>query len=228
VVRSVEALVEQRIGSDRLILGVFRSWWKDMVLLDTLSPTEIAAALAANQLSAGATDGSQYRNVSTINNLGVNSGFEGTKMAGLLRYGATLTVAKTKRDEADGSESDLTVTPKIFGNARVSYKLPGNLPNMGLTGLYFGRRPADRANDGMFTPTPYAPQQFQFRFTLSGALPMVKGLSYRASADYAVSNRNPYVVGPVQATTAQQPSAQLVPVDTFRVAVGLQYDFGQR
>jgi hypothetical protein len=67
---------------------------------------------------------------------------------------------------------------------------------------------------------------------VSGDVPRVAGLSYRLSANYAFADRGAYVVGPVQeisyrAQGAPIPRAELVPVDTFRVAVGLQYDFAQ-
>jgi len=32
IVRSVEALVQQRVGSQRVLVGVFRSWWQDVVV----------------------------------------------------------------------------------------------------------------------------------------------------------------------------------------------------
>jgi hypothetical protein len=93
--------------------------------------------------------------------------------------------------------------------------------------LFFGERLADRANDGMFVPTPRAPAQVEMRLTLSGDVPAIAGLSYRVSADMALADRNPYVAGPLQAATPDHPSAELSPVDRFRVAVGLSYHFGK-
>jgi hypothetical protein len=52
---------------------------------------------------------------------------------------------------------------------------------------------------------------------------VVKGLSYRLIANYAVADRGPYVVGPVTTALPTQPDAQLNPIDTFRVTVGLEY-----
>jgi hypothetical protein len=63
----------------------------------------------------------------------------------------------------------------------------------------------------------------------------LKGLSYRASADYAVASRGAYVVGPLQGLYIYDQAfgygnfkgaPELNPVDQFRVTVGLQYDFG--
>ena len=121
----------------------------------------------------------------------------------------------------------LTVTPQLYGNARVSYALPNDLPVAALAAYVQGRAPADRAFDGAFVPTPYSPTQVVLRATLSGPAPRVQGLSYRVSANYALASRTPYVAGPTQFATPYQPAAELAPVDRFRVAVGLQYDFGK-
>jgi outer membrane receptor protein involved in Fe transport len=227
VVRSVEVQLTQRSGADRFLVGGFRSWWRGLVSLEQLSPDEVAAAIAKGQLSPGVTSAVQYRNVSSISDVGVNGSYDGTRLGGRLRFGANLTVAQARRSQPDGTSVDLTVTPKVFGNARVSYRLPGRLPVVGLAVLFLGERLADRANDGMFTPTPRAPAQVEARLTLSGDVPGVAGLSYRVSADAALASRNPYVVGPMQAGTPQQPGAELSPVDRFRAAIGLAYRFGR-
>ncbi len=227
VVRSVEVLLTQRWGSDRFLIGGFRSWWLGMVSLQQLSPDQVNAAIAAGKLAPGTTSAVQYQNVSAINDLGVNASFDGSRLGGRLRYGANLTVAEADRNEPDGTKVDLTVTPKVFGNARVSYALPAGLPMIGLAALFFGERLADRANDGMFVPTPTAPLQVEARLTLSGDVPSVAGLSYRATVDAALASRNPYVVGPLQAATPDHPSAELSPVDRLRVGIGLWYRFGR-
>jgi outer membrane receptor for ferrienterochelin and colicins len=225
-VRSVEGSMEQRFGAHRILLGVFRSWWEDMVLLNGVSQGIVDAAVAAGQLPIGSDPSSvvQYQNVSSINNFGFNGAFEGAALRRDLRYGLNVTGAYARRTNPDGTTQPLSVAPQIYGNAHVSYDLPGDWPVLGLAALYVGRRPADRAFDGGFTPTPYAPPQLELRATISGQIPGIAGLSYRVFADYAVADRNPYVVGPVQIATPAQPSAQLSPVDQFRTTVGLQYD----
>jgi hypothetical protein len=73
---------------------------------------------------------------------------------------------------------------------------------------------------------------------VTGAVPGLKGLSYRASANYAFAEKGPYVIGPSQSqftTTARDTmtganvlivhSPELIPIDRFRGGVGLQYDF---
>lgn len=227
VVKSVEGVLTQRWRGDRFLLGAFRSWWRGLVVLTQLTPDEIAAAITRNQLLPGTTSATQYRNVSDISDVGANGSYEGTRLGGRLRFGANLTIAQGHRTEPGGASVDLTVTPKVFGNARVSMALPGQLPVVGLVMLFFGDRLADRANDGMFVPTPRAPAQIEMRLTLSGDVPAIARLSYRVSADLALADRNPYVVGPLQAATADHPSAELSPVDRFRVAVGLSYRFGK-
>jgi hypothetical protein len=74
---------------------------------------------------------------------------------------------------------------------------------------------------------PAAPAQIEMRLTLSGDVPALAGLSYRVSVDLALADRNPYVVGPLQAGTVDHPAAELSPVDRFRVAIGLFYHFGK-
>jgi outer membrane receptor protein involved in Fe transport len=227
VVRSVEVLLTQRWGSDRFLIGGFRSWWLGMVSLQQLSQAQIDAAIAAGKLAPGTSSAVQYQNVSAINDLGLNASYDGSRLGGRVRFGANITIADAHRDGPDGNNADLTVTPKVFGNARVSYALPPGFPVIGLAALFFGERLADRANDGGFMPTPKAPPQVEARLTLSGDVPGVAGLSYRATVDAALASHNPYVAGPVQAATPDQPSAQLSPVDRFRVGVGLWYRFGK-
>jgi len=54
-------------------------------------------------------------------------------------------------------------------------------------------------------------------------VPLIKGLSYRFSANYAMADRGPYVVGVVQQSYAGLTNAELIPVDRFRVTAGLSY-----
>jgi hypothetical protein len=58
---------------------------------------------------------------------------------------------------------------------------------------------------------------------VSGPIPFVKGLSYRVGANYAVADRGPYVVGVAQQAYSWQTSAELIPVDRFRVTAGISY-----
>jgi hypothetical protein len=134
------------------------------------------------------------------------------------------------------ADSPLVVAPQLFGNARIAYDLGGNLPTVALAGHYQGRRPADRA--AAFYPPPYAPALVELRLTVTGAFPGLKGLTYRASANYAFAPKGPYVIGPAQSqvsATSRDPTTgeiivlvrdpELIPIDRFRGGVGLQYDF---
>jgi len=228
----VEASIDQKLGVHRLLFGVFRSWWSDLVELHVLSFPEILEAQRLGELAIGTRSASQFRNVSAIDNYGFNAGYDGTLADGSFHYGANITGAWARRKEG-ATDGPLAVAPQLFGNVRVSYDLPGDLPVVALAAHYLGRRPGDRAFDGGFTPPPYAPAQLELRTTVSGPLPFLPGLSYRASADYALASHGPYVVGPLQNTEnlsvygiqgSQQP--ELNPVDTFRVTLGLSYDFG--
>jgi outer membrane receptor protein involved in Fe transport len=224
-VRSVEGSLEQRFGGHRALLSFFRSWWSDMVVLEQLTAAELDAAKAAGQLAAGTGNATQYRNAGSIDNYGFGVTLEGSAAARRLHYGFNLTGAYARRSFTDGRPSQpLPVAPQVFGNARLAYDLPRGLPTVALAAQFLGARPADRAFDGGFTPTPYAPPQLLLRATVSGAMPRVPGLSYRLGAQYSFADRSAYVAGPIQAATPLRSWAELAPVDRFRANVGLSYD----
>jgi outer membrane receptor for ferrienterochelin and colicins len=236
-VRSVQVVVDQRLGSHRFRFGAFRSWWSEMVELHTLTLAETQQAQSEGLLSLGAQSGTQYRNVSSIDNMGFDLGYEGSFAQARLRYGLNLTGAIARRSDATGSEVPLVIAPQVFGNARVSYDLPGDLPTIAVAGHFLGTRPVDRAYGDGFVPTPYAPAFAEVRGTVTGPFPVLRvlrGLSYRLSANYAFTDRGPYVVGPFQTgpvgavpTSLQKsPTTPLLnPIEQFRLTVGLQYDF---
>jgi outer membrane receptor protein involved in Fe transport len=225
VVRSVEGSFEQRFGAQRILFGAFRSFYLDMVLLSPATPGEIAAGLSTGEVvgDPAPTGIYRYRNVPDIESWGFQAAFDGALASGRLRYGAQLTGAYTRRD-VGSSSLPLTVGPQLFGNARVMYNLPGKLPSIALAAQFLGERPADRAFDGGFSPAPFAPPHLELRAAVAGRFPWVSGLSYRLTADVAFAERGPYVIGPVQYATPEQPTAELSPVDRFRVGLGLWYD----
>jgi outer membrane receptor for ferrienterochelin and colicins len=228
-VRSVDVSVEQRLGTQRLLVGVFRSWWNDLVEQHVLTAQERAIEVQSGRLAFSSYGVAQFQNVSSIDNYGVNGSYEGAVGdEQQLRYGLTVTGAVTKLFEANGVVIDeLPVAPALFGNARISYKLPGSWPTLGAAGHYLSKRPADRAYDGSWPAVPYADPQLELRGTISGQIPFAKSLSYRASINWLLANRGPYVVGPIQAAEPGNTVPQLVPLDTLRATVGLQWDFGQ-
>ena len=61
----------------------------------------------------------------------------------------------------------------------------------------------------------------------------MKGLSYRASANYVFGDHGAYVIGPIQGIGIGEGgfgnfvgNPERSPVDRFRATVGIQYDFG--
>lgn len=224
-VRSIEASFEHRFGAQRIFFGAFRSFWSDIVLSTTATQEELDAAEAAGKLVPGQSpsDVYRYRNIATLDDYGFNAAFEGSALEDRLRYGVQITSAYARRDDGEGP-TRLTVGPQLFGNARVSYDLAGNLPVVALCGQLLGSRPADGAFYGGFTPPPHVPPYGELRATASGPIPWVKGLSYRVSANVALGSNGPYVIGPNQAATERQPQAELSPVDRFRTAIQLRYD----
>ncbi|HSO30963.1 MAG TPA: TonB-dependent receptor [Labilithrix sp.] len=205
-VRGIDASMEQRFGRHKLMIGAFRTWWNDML---TIRP---------------AADGIlQYENVARIDNYGYNARAEGA--IGAFRYGGSVTGAYTRRSTPDGRDP-LPVAPQLFGNLRASYILPGNWPTVALATTFVGKRPADRAFDGGFTPTPYAPASAELRLTLSQRVPGIPGLSYRVAGSVTTGSVAPYVAGPTQLVAADAPStaAQLTPVVRLVTFGTLQYD----
>jgi outer membrane cobalamin receptor len=208
VVRSLESTLEQRVGRHRFLMGVFRTWWSDMIELQQLG-----------------ADSFQYQNTSAIDNYGYNARADGT--IGQLRYGMSVTGAYTRRVEPSGDTHALAVAPQLFGNLRASYDLPDYWPTVAVASTLVGKRPADRAFDGNFATTPYAPASVEVRLTLSERVPGVPNLSYRIGASFVSASRNPYVVGPNQIfgpDVSPRPSAELVPINRFTTFGTLQYD----
>ena len=222
-VRSVEGSLEQRIGAQTLLFGVFRSWWSDMVEVHFLTDQEMQAAAAAGQINTVlGGDFVQYRNVSSIDNFGFNTSLVGASRDGAFRYGLNVTGAVAHRTDPLFVSTPVAVSPELFGNARLSYDLPGLLPTLAAATQFMGKRLADRAYEGDFTTIPYAPPQLQLRGTISGDVPGLRGLSYRLYANYAFADRGPYAVGPTHYGSLTTP--ELVPVEQLRMGFGLQYD----
>jgi len=217
-VRSIEASIEQRWGSQRAFFGAFRSWWKDLVLLEDLDDAELAAGIASEELLPDTASASQLRNVSAIKSYGFNVGYDGSLVGGALRYGLSLTHALTRINEPGGTSNQMPVAAPTFGNARVSYALPHDLPTLALAARYVSRRPLDE-----YTPDNprFVEPQVELRAAVSGALP-IPGLTFRVTANYAASKFGPYAVGPTPLDGSARP---LAPVDRFRLGIGVAYDF---
>jgi outer membrane receptor for ferrienterochelin and colicins len=223
-VRSIEGSFEQRFGAHRLLFGLFRSWWADMVSVATLSPEELADAQRAGALDPNTTEGYVYENIDKIDNFGFNAAYEGSLLANRLRYGLNLTRAYSRTAPGAGAQAEqLTVGPSLFGNARVSYDLGSLLPTLALAMQFQNRRLADRAIDGGFTPVPTAPTHLEFRLTASGDVPGVSQLSYRLSGNYAASRVSPYVIGPVAYASDESTPYELAPLQRLQLFVGLSY-----
>jgi outer membrane receptor protein involved in Fe transport len=225
-VQSFDVSAEHQFGPHRVLIGGFYSQWDNLVELAPLSDAEAIDAIRNGETAVPFTPGiqlTQYRNTSHIENYGLNTSIEGSFHSRFVLYGLSVTSAIAEK-ETDSETKRLPVAPRIFGNARVAFVLGGALPTVALATHFKGPRPAD-LSDGQFSPDPFARTQLELRLTLSGDAPLVKGLSYRAMANYALADRGPYVVGPVTSAIPSQPTPALIPVDRFRTTVGLQYEF---
>jgi outer membrane receptor for ferrienterochelin and colicins len=223
-VRSVEGSIGQSFGTQKVLFGVFRSWWSNMVELHLLTPAEQAAAAASGLINEfTGSEFTQWRNVSSIDNYGFNASYGGMTRDGALRYTLNVTGAYARKSDPVQGSLPLTVTPQFFGNGRISYDIPGAWPTLGVAATFMGKRLADRAFDGTFAPTPSASAQLELRGTISGNVSFIPGLSYRLTADYAFASRGPYAVGPGNAGPPS--AAELVPIKQYGFGAGLQYDF---
>jgi outer membrane receptor for ferrienterochelin and colicins len=221
-VTSGEVSLEQRLGAQRIQLSGYRSRWTDLIENHSITIDESTQLQAEGKLPPFSVSHAQFRNLSAIDDWGMDLSFEGSLVTSQLRYGLGFTGAYA-RAELAGRTVVVPVAPRYFGNARIAYDFLGPWPTLALAAHWLARRPADRINDGAFATPPYAPSQMELRATLSGPVPALHGLSYRASVDYAASSIAPYVVGIHQGYFPGDPS-YLAPVDQFRTTVGLQYD----
>ena len=243
-VKSIEGSIQQKLGAHRFLVGGFYSRWNNLVHLRQLSAAETNTA-RSNGLTAPLANGvllTQYQNVSTIDNYGLNVGIDGAVGFDALQYGlsATLAEARVKTPDAPGAttvtagaQRNGNIAPAVFGNARIAYIPGGMWPTIALAAQFMGKQSPDQylvLEDGT-SLEPRVPAQVEGRLTLSGAVPAVKHLSYRVIANYALADQGPYVVGPVMVArssalyTFDQTPPRLIPVDRFRVTCGLQVDF---
>lgn len=228
-VRSIEAVFQQRFGSHQITLGAFRSWWKDMIIAremqdDMVSDDEgariIRAAKRDGLLAASARNVTQWQNFASVDNFGINGGYDASSLRGRLTYGFNLTAAHGRINTPAGPRL-ITVTPSIYGNARLSYDFLKPLPVLAVAAHFSGERLADAGEDAGFESLPYAPAALQLRATATG--PIVTGLSYRLMGDYSFAGSNPYTAGPVK-TGLVGDAPELIPANRATLMFGLQLD----
>ncbi|MGE0325249.1 MAG: TonB-dependent receptor plug domain-containing protein [Polyangiaceae bacterium] len=220
-VRSFEGSVEQRAGIHRVRSVVFVTRWRELVDVRQLSDAEAQRAVADGRLAfiAPQTEYEEFRNVDGIDNYGASLGYDGGLSDTGLLWGINLTSAIAEPDSGE----ELALAPHYFGNARIAYDLPDDLPQVALGAFFLSQRLADRGLTGGWAERPYAPRQLELRATVSGDVPPVAGLSYRVGADYSVARETPFVVGPIQAATPEQRTPALAQTDRFRAFIGLEY-----
>ena len=220
---SLESNLEQKLGAQRIAFGIFYSQWHDLVQCATLSDAELSAGIADGSLDPGTSIGYKYRNMATMRSHGGEMRLDG-RITPRLSYAMSGTVARAKVDLGDGNPAlPLTVTPSVFGNARVAYDLQDGLPTIALAGRLQNAHYADRTFDGGFTSPPRAPTRVDLKLTLSGPIANARGLRYRLGVGYSLARFGSYVIGPnpyaVDATT----QAQLSPIERLYVFGGIEF-----
>lgn len=225
-VRSIEASIEQRFGRHRMLFGAFRSRWRGLVGAAELTEAQLATAIASGQLADGVTEAYQRSNLGQIDNYGLNASYAGTALDGRLRFALNFTESVAHMDGGDGEGTQtLRVAPETMGNGRISYQLSPTGPMLAAAARFLSRRLANRVYDGGFSPAPSAPPLLALRLALSGALPALPGLSYRAGGEYSFAKVEPYVIGAAQYASDDVTSAELAPLRRLSLFVGLEYAF---
>lgn len=196
-VSSLEAISSLRVDSHAVTLGAFYAEWQDLIELQVVQ--------------AQAPIVSRYDNVPGITNYGANLSYETSFFAQALRLGLNTTYAFAERQLSDeqlersgayvsGDTVPVTVAPRWYGNARVSYDFEPS--TLAVAGGFFGRRIADQAFYGgdpsNLVPRPEAPRQLELRAVFGSTVPNVPEARYHLGINYAFSAYQPYVVGPEQ------------------------------
>jgi outer membrane receptor for ferrienterochelin and colicins len=231
IVRSLEASVEERFGTQRVLFGVFRSWWESLIESVPVSLSELSYLQMTHMEPPIVGNLSQFANVAGVDNYGWNGGWEGSLAERRLRFGANATGAFTRLQQNGQSVYPL-VAPQVFGNAHVAYAIGDGWPTVALATYWMGPRAADRPSPSGATLPP-APPVADLRLAVTGRVPPIRGIGYVVTADYVTADHGPYMAGPdfrtfysvLTADGAQVPSPSYVPIDQFRVMVGLRFDF---
>ncbi len=218
--RSIEGSIEQKFAAQRLLFGIFHTTMTDVIQLyhfDPLSAAEYAEAHSSLPPLY------QVQNLESIESTGLNAAFEGTLARRELSYGLSVTAAYARVTPTAGATpstpAPLSVSPRTFGNAHISYALPGDWPAVSVAASWMSSRYVE--NYATYPGRPSAPPLLELRATLIGPVPPVSGLTYRVSANYFTSSETPFLVGPSLG------SPSLETLDTFRCTVGLTYEFAK-
>jgi outer membrane receptor for ferrienterochelin and colicins len=237
-VRSVEATLEQQFGVHRLMYGVFRTWWSDVVAsrsyIDVVfgatgAPPEdvriMGEAKARGELFAYVLNGVQYQNLAAIDNYGLQAAYSGSALERRLQFGVNAVVARAYRS---GMATDffLSTAPVVSGNARISYDLHPSLATVGLASQLLGERYAESAYAALFPKPPKAPAQVELRLTVSGQVPGLSQLRYQIAGGYAFSPTSSHVatMPPLYPGFAAAPLV-LRPIERYMTMLGIEYEF---
>lgn len=223
IVRSGEVVVEQKFGVHRILLGGFISQWSSLISEVSLDEDELEAARDEGLLVPSVEDASQYKNLAKMKNFGGNIGVQGSFLHHKLQYGVTTTLAKSRVYPTGKKKFErLRVSPRIFGNAHISYAHGEWWPTAALASFIMGSRLVD---DSGFVPWTKAPTQWMLQATLEGPIPKVENLRYRLVGSYNLTKKTAYSVGPFASPYEGYNKQELTPYDQYRIMLGLQYLF---
>jgi len=236
-VHSMEAVLQQRFGTQSIMFGAFSSRWTDMILRRELSdlPAQqadngkelIQAAKRDGRLTSLVQFAYQQQNVASIDNFGFNGSYDGTMLDGRLVYALNVTASYARMNTPEG-RLRIPAMPAMFGNARLSYDLSHRLPMLALATHFTERSLAEGGESAGFYPLPFAPPALDVRATATGPFPRVRGLSYRLMGNYGFGASAPFTAGPSSFSARYQAVPELIPRVRFTLMFGLQYDLDNR
>jgi hypothetical protein len=87
---SVEGSIEQKFATQRILFGVFRTWWTNLIEAVPVSADELTRLQAARIEPLVVPNLLQYENIASVDNFGWNGGWEGSLVDRRLRYGAAV------------------------------------------------------------------------------------------------------------------------------------------
>lgn len=222
--RSFEAIFEQQLGSHRLSFAAFDTEYRGIISPSVATKEAFLAAKLEDPALGGAYDPtaplSQYTADADITSHGFDATFDGSFLHGRLHAATSLTGTVARANGKDKVE----VAPQIFGNARAAYDPGGALPTVALASTFAGRTTDDLSRDRVFARVATSAPQLELRMTLTGKVPGVRGLSYRAIGSHVFNRTVPFSVGPVIRETATITQPFLAPTRQWNAVLGLSYD----
>ncbi|MBM4361585.1 MAG: TonB-dependent receptor [Deltaproteobacteria bacterium] len=210
--RGIELTVEQRVAEERFSLAGFAYEYRDLIAERALTAAELSRAIQDGLLTPDVTDGYRLSNSGSVRTAGGELSGDG-RLRRSVSWGAALTAA--------WKSEKLAAAPDLSGNARVAWELGEKLPTLAVAGALTGSRPIAKPTDSGFVGPDRVGPRVVVRGAITGPVPGVDWLSYRAAVSWATSAPSPYLLGPTNYATTAEPRPHLAPEERLSAMLGL-------